>query len=497
MSANPLLDLVRGATFDDVLFVPQFSVIDRRDPAAIDLTSRFSEHLTLKRPLVSANMDTVTRAEMAIAVAEEGGIGIIDRGFRTGEIAPQVREVEIVKRRQHGVIADPYTIAVEATLRDAAARMRTTGVGTLVVVDGARRVRGILTARDLRFVAPGADTVATRMTPRDRLVVSEGAIDADAAEAVMRTHKIKKLPLVDRDGVLTGLMTAKDLLKHREHPFATRDSQGRLRVGAAIGAKGDYLERAAELVRAGADVIVIDIAHGHSVIMARAIEAFRTRFDSVELVAGNVATAEGVTFLIERGVNGIKVGIGPGGGCTTRLNTNFGVPQVQALVECRAASDGRVPLIADGGVKRDGALVQALLFGGDTVMLGSALAGTEETPGDVVHKAVLVPDSNRTVRVPFKVFRGMASLQAIVDRLDVEDADAADVEALGAEGMEISVPARGSVRPVLADMMKHLCSAISYGGAKSLSDLQQQFRAAPERYVIRLTESARRESFDR
>ena len=268
-------------------------------------------------------------------------------------------------------------------------------------------------------------------------------------------------------------------------------------MGAAIGAKGDFLERAAELLRAGADVIVIDIAHGHSAVMARAIEAFRKQFGSAELVAGNVATAEGVHFLLERGVNAIKVGIDPGGGCTTRLNTNFGVPQVQALVECREAADGRVPLIADGGVKCDGALVQALLFGGDTVMLGSALAGTLETPGEVVHKRGLLPESNKSVSVPFKVFRGMASLQAIVDRLDVEDAEDADVEALGAEGMEISVPARGSVRPVLADMLKHLCSAISYGGGRSLADLQRQFRETPQRYVICLTESSRRESFDR
>jgi IMP dehydrogenase len=231
--------------------------------------------------------------------------------------------------------------------------------------------------------------------------------------------------------------------------------------------------------------------------MARAIEAFRKRFDGVELVAGNVATADGAKFLLERGVNGIKVGIGPGGGCTTRLNTNFGVPQVQALVECRQAADDRVPLIADGGVERDGALVQALLFGGDTVMLGSALAGTTETPGDIVQKPVVVPESHKTVRVPFKVFRGMASLEAIVDRLDVEDLEAADVEALGAEGMEVAVPARGSVRPVIRDMLKHLISAISYGGAASLAQLQQMFRKDPQRYVIRLTESGRRESFDR
>ena len=492
-----LLDLVRGATFDDFLFNPQYSIVERRDPSAVDLTCRVSTGLTLKRPIVSANMDTVTRSEMAIAVAEEGGIGIIDRGFRSGEIEPQVREVEIVKRKQHGTIADPYTIAGGASLAEASARMRATGVGTLVVVDGGGRLQGLLTSRDLRFVDRSQGDVASRMTPRERLVVQRGAPDLADAEDVMRAQKIKKLPLVDTDDRLLGLITAKDLLHQRQLPFATRDEQGRLRVGAAIGAKGDYLERAAELVRAEVDVIVIDIAHGHSVVMARAIEAFRKRFDGVELVAGNVATAEGARFLLERGVNGIKVGIGPGGGCTTRLNTNFGVPQVQALVECREASGGRVPLIADGGVRRHGALVQALLFGGDTVMLGSALAGTTETPGDIVQKPVVVPESHKTVRVPFKVFRGMASLEAIVDRLDVEDLEAADVEALGAEGMEVAVPARGSVRPILRDMLKHLISAISYGGAGSLAELQEMFRKNPERYVIRLSESARRESFDR
>jgi IMP dehydrogenase len=490
-----LRTLVRGCTFDDFLFTPQYSVIERRDPNAIDLSSRLSTNLILKRPIVSANMDTITRADMAIAFAEEGGIGIIDRGFRSGDIAPQVREVERVKRRQHGVIPDPYTITPGAPLTEAREIMRRTGVGTLVVVDDAGRVAGLLTTRDLRFAGNGG-TVAERMTPRDRLTVSPGATDSVAAEAAMRTHKIKKLPLVDPDGRLAGLITARDLLQQKRLPFATRDNQGRLRVGAAIGAKGDYLERAAELLRVGADVIVIDIAHGHSAVMGRAIEAFRRQFGDAELIAGNVATAEGTQFLADRGVNGIKVGIGPGGGCTTRLNTNFGVPQVEALAVCRTAA-GDVPLIADGGVKRDGALAQALLFGGDTVMLGSVLAGTLETPGDTVQKPVVIPESHKTVKVPFKVFRGMASLQAIVDRLDVEDAETADVEALGAEGMEISVPARGSVRPVVRDMLKHLCSAISYGGAGSLAELKQMFQENPERYVIRLTESSRRESFDR
>jgi IMP dehydrogenase len=493
---DSLLDLVRGATFDDFLFSPQYSVVERRDPTLIDLTSRVSRGLTLKRPIVSANMDTVTRSDMAIAVAEEGGIGIIDRGFRSGEIDPQVREVQIVKRKQHGIISDPYTIGPDATLQEAEARMRGTGVGTLVVVDEQRRVRGLLTTRDLRFAGP-TGAVASRMTPREQLVVHAGDVAPAQAEEVMRTHKIKKLPLLNADGTLRGLITAKDLIVQRQLPFATRDGQGRLRVGAAIGAKGDYLERAAELVRAEADVIVIDIAHGHSVVMARAIEAFRKRFGDVQLVAGNVATADGTRFLLERGVDGIKVGIGPGGGCTTRLNTNYGVPQVHALVECRAAADGRVPLIADGGVRRHGAFVQALTFGGDAVMLGGILAGTIETPGETVQKPVVLPESNKTVHVPFKVFRGMASLEAIIDRLDVEDAEAADVEALGAEGMEVSVPARGSVRPLLRDLIKHLCSAVSYSGAGTLTEMQEMFRKNPERYVIKLTASGRRESFDR
>jgi len=491
-----LLELVRGGTFDDFLFSPQYSVVERRDPALIDLTSHLSRGLTLKRPIVSANMDTVTRSEMSIAVAEEGGIGIIDRGFRTGEIDPQVREVQIVKRKQHGIISDPYTIGPDATLEEAEQRMRATGVGTLVVVDAERRVRGLLTARDLRF-AEGTGVVSSRMTPRERLTVHTGDLEPAGAEELMRAHKIKKLPLLNADGTLRGLITAKDLIVHRQLPFATRDSQGRLRVGAAIGAKGDYLERTAELLRAQVDVIVIDIAHGHSAVMARAIEAVRKRFGDVQLVAGNVATAEGARFLLERGVDAIKVGIGPGGGCTTRLNTNYGVPQVQALVECRAAADGGVPLIADGGVRRHGAFVQALTFGGDTVMLGGMLAGTLETPGETVQKPVVLPESHKTVHVPFKVFRGMASLEAIVDRLDVEDAEAADVEALGAEGMEVSVPARGSVRPLLRDLIKHLCSAISYSGARSLAEMQELFRRNPERYVIKLTDSSRRESFER
>jgi IMP dehydrogenase len=436
---------------------------------------------------------------MAIVQAEEGGLGIIDRGFKSGDISPQVREVEKVKRTQHIIIRDPYAVSPTTPLSEAMALMRRRRVGTLVVVDEDRRLQGVLTARDVRFVNSQGETVASRMTPREFLVVGEGELTLDAAERLMVERKIKKLPLVDRDGILLGLITAKDIMRQERLPFATRDQFGRLRVGAAIGAKGDYLERAHELIRAGVDVIVIDIAHGHSVVMARAIEAFRARFGDFELVAGNVATPDGVRFLVERGVNAVKVGIGPGGGCTTRITTSFGVPQIEALVDCRLASaDGRpVPIIADGGVKRHGAIFEALLFGGDTVMLGSMFAGTEETPGEIVQKSVVLPDAQRTVKVPFKVLRGMASIQAIRDRLDVEDADNADVEALGAEGTEVSVPARGSVRPIIQDIQRHLCSSISYSGANSLSEIKQLFWNDPARFLIKLSAAGRRESYER
>jgi IMP dehydrogenase len=492
-----LRELVRGCTFDDFLLQPQHSVLERRDPASIDLSSRFSEHITLQRPLVSANMDTVTRAPMAVVQAEEGGLGIIDRGFRAGDISPQVREVEKVKRTQHIIIRDPYAVAPTTPLTEAVALMRRRRLGTLVVVDDEKRLRGLLTERDVRFVPTDVGTVASRMTPAEQLVVGHGELSLPDAERLMVERKVKKLPLIDADGKLLGLVTARDIVRQVRLPFATRDDHGRLRVGAAIGAKGDYLERAAELIRAGVDVIVIDIAHGHSAVMARAIDAFRARFGDFELVAGNVATAEGVRFLVERGVNAVKVGIGPGGGCTTRITTSFGVPQLEALVECRLAAGERIPIIADGGVKRHGAIFEALLFGGNTVMLGSMFAGTEETPGEIVQKSVLLPESQRTVKVPFKVLRGMASIQAIKDRLDVEDADNADVEALGAEGTEVSVAARGSVRPIIHDILRHLCSSISYSGMRSLSEIKQVFWQSPERFLIKLSAAARRESYER
>jgi IMP dehydrogenase len=497
-AAAAVATLTHGCTFDDFILAPQRSVVVRRDPAAIDLSCRLSRRITLNRPIVSANMDTVTRAPMAIVQAEEGGLGIIDRGFRSGDIEPQVREVEKVKRAQHGVIRDPYSVSPDASLEEAAAVMNRSRVGTLVVVDGAGKLVGFLTQRDMRFVDTASARVRDRMTPRAQLVVHEGSLALDAAERVMVERKIKKLPLVDATGRLTGLITARDIARQKQLPFSTRDAQGRLMVGAAIGATGDYIERAVELQRAGVDVLVIDIAHGHSVVMERAIAAFRKRMGDVELIAGNVATVEGARFLMDLGADGIKVGIGPGGGCTTRITTSFGVPQVQALVECRrAVGDAEVGVIADGGIKRHGALALALLFGGDCAMLGSAFAGTEEAPGEIVHKSVLIAESQKSVKVPFKVLRGMASLEAIRDRLDVEDADRVELEAIGAEGIEISVPARGSARTILREMIKHLCSSISYGGADSLRGMREAFWRNPDVFLIKQSASARRESYER
>src|SRR4051812_48867614 len=264
-----LLAAVHGCTFDDFLLSPQLSIVDRRDPLTIDLSARLTPVLTLKRPIVSANMDTVTRAAMAIVLAEEGGIGVIDRGFRPGDIEPQVTEIVKVKRKQHAVIRDPHTIRAEESIGTALRKMEEAHVGSLVVTDSEGRMSGLLTERDTRFVDDNS-LVADRMTPKEHLIVANGSMSLAEAERIMRDRKIKKLPLIGSDGKLSGLITAKDLLHHKKHPFATRDAEGRLRVAAAVGATGDYLERARELIRAGADALVVDIAHGHSVVMERA-----------------------------------------------------------------------------------------------------------------------------------------------------------------------------------------------------------------------------------
>ena len=465
-----LFDLVRGATFDDFLFNPQYSVVERRDPSAIDLTSRFSTGIALKRPIVSANMDTVTRSEMAIAVAEEGGIGIIDRGFRSGEIEPQVREVEIVKRKQHGIIGDPYTIAADASLTDAAARMRATRVGTLVVVDDRRRLHGLLTTRDLRFVDRGRGTVAERMTPRERLVVQHGVPDLAAAAEVMRARKIKKLPLVDADGLLRGLITVKDFTKSEKFPYATKDAQGRLVAGAAVGVGEDAKRRAQALIDAGADFLVVDTAHGHAQAVLAMVAQLKANA-RIDVVAGNVATMTGAQALIDAGADAIKVGVGPGSICTTRVVAGVGVPQITAIyAAAEAARSAGVPVIGDGGVQYSGDIAKAIAAGADTVMLGGLLAGCEEAPGEMV----MIGGEQ------YKLYRGMGSVGAMRtrergrsysrDRYFQDDVLREDK--LVPEGIEGRVPYRGSVSVVVGQLAGGLRAAMGYCGARTIADLQ-------------------------
>ena len=480
-----------GLTFDDVLLQPAESDVI---PSEVTTESRVSKRVSVRVPLVSSPMDTVTEARMAVAIARQGGLGIIHRNL---SIEDQTHQVDVVKRSEAGMIDQPITIAPEATIGEADAMCARYHISGVPVVDRDMKLLGIVTNRDMRFEHDPSRLVGAVMTPMP-LITGHAGISSSDAMGLLAQNKIEKLPLVDDQGRLQGLITLKDFVKRDKFPLSTKDASGRLMVGAAIGATGDYLERAAELIRAGVDVLVIDIAHGHSIVMERAMSEFRKRFGDFEMIAGNVATADGARFLIERQADGIKVGIGPGGGCTTRMNTSFGVPQAQALVDCRlAVADTGIPIIADGGIKRHGALAESLLFGGDCAMLGSAFAGTEEAPGEIVHKSVVLPESQKTVKVPFKVLRGMASIEAIRDRLDVEDADRVELDALGAEGMEISVPARGSARAVVRDMIKHLCSSISYGGANSLAELRTLFWNEPNRYLIKVSASGRRESYER
>ena len=484
-------NLIEALTFDDVLLIPSHSEIL---PTETETVTRLTREINLNIPVVSAAMDTVTEAPMAIAVAQQGGIGVIHKNL---PIELQRDEVDKVKRSESGMIVDPVTMTPDRKIREAMAVMERYKISGVPVIAEQGRLVGILTNRDLRFETRLDLPISEVMTKENLITVPVGTTLREA-EGILQRYRVEKLLVVDDNYHLKGLITVKDIQKAIKYPNAAKDQLGRLRCAAAIGATGDFLERAAELVKARVDVLAIDTAHGHSSRVIEAVKLVKRRFPELQLIAGNVGTAEGTRFLLDLGVNGIKVGIGPGGGCTTRMTTSFGVPQAQALVECRIeAGDSGVPLIADGGIRRHGALAMALMFGGDCAMLGSAFAGTEEAPGEVVHKSVVLPESQKTVKVPFKVLRGMASLEAIRDRLDVEDADQVELDAIGAEGMEISVPARGSARSIVRDMIKHLCSSISYGGAESLRDLREKFWRDPDRYLIKLSASSRRESYDR
>jgi IMP dehydrogenase len=475
-------ELPLALSYDDVLLVPQRSPIASR--ADVDTTARFTRSLSLAAPVVSANMDTVTEAPMAIAMARAGGIGVIHRFL---SIEEQVVQVARVKRAEALVIEDPFTITPDLTLAEAMGRMRTTGSSGLVVIDAERRPVGILTRRDTLLREDPSIPVSRIMTPEDRLVVAPAGIDADEAAIILRDARIEKLPLVGPDGRLAGLITLRDLLQRKERPDATKDARGRLAVAAAIGVRGDHLERAKALADAGADALVLDIAHGH---MERALEAIGEVSEwvgGIDIIAGNVATAQGAEDLIAAGADAIKVGVGPGSVCSTRVVAGVGVPQFSAVAECAAACRAQgVPVIADGGIRTGGDVAKAIGAGADTVMVGNLFAGTEESPGMVVNR--------NGARV--KVIRGMASAGAVAARRAVDgDArevlaheDQTDFSPIVPEGVEAVVPLRGDVASVVAELVGGLRSGMSYSNAATIGEMQQRAR------FVRITPAGLKES---
>lgn len=442
-------------TFDDVLLVPRHSVVH---PADVDVSSQFSRGIRLTSPLVSAAMDTVTEDRMAIAMAREGGIGIIHKNM---PIDVQVAKVDRVKRSESGTILDPITLGPEATLREAKALMREFSISGVPIIDADGRLVGILTNRDLVFETNLEQRVADVM-------VSEGLITApvgtslEGAEEILRRHKIEKLPVVDEDGTLRGLITVKDIFKRRSHPNASKDIHGRLLVGGAVGASSVELDRAIELASAGCDVIVVDTAHGHSDGVLQAVERVRNELPDVQLVAGNIASTDGAKALVERGVDAVKVGIGPGSICTTRVVTGVGVPQITAIMDAIVGA-GDIPVIADGGIKQSGDITKALAAGAGSCMLGSMLAGTEESPGEA-----FLLEGRR-----FKVIRGMGSLSAMEEgSADRYFQDELSPRKLVPEGIEGRVPFKGPVADTLYQLIGGLRSGMGYCGAGTVDALK-------------------------
>jgi IMP dehydrogenase len=435
-------------------------------------------------------MDSVTGWEMAQAMALEGGIGIIHRAM------PIERQAEAVRRikRSHGaVIEEPFRLPRGTTIREAKAFARRHSIHAILIEEseGSGTLAGLLTSRDMPWLPEHEERpVDDFMTPFERLQTSRPGIAEEEAERIMFDHRIERLPLVDSERSIRGLITLRDILFFRRRPYSSKDRKGRLLVGAAIGARGDFLERAAALLEAEADLLVIDIAHGHSGVMAEALVAVRGRFPGQEVVCGNVATAEGARFLAERGADAVKVGVGPGRGCRTRLETAAGVPQLQAIREAWLAVSEEVPIIADGGVVDDKDIFLALVCGASTVMLGSALSGTDESPGHVIEDPAT--HSKR------KIYRGMTSPQAVLESHydangEVDDA-AFDTPA---EGQELQVPYRGSVADILSRIRGHLRSAVSYAGETSLAAARRKVLPDPLQYLIPLSPAARRESYER
>ena len=467
-------DIKEGLTFDDVLLVPAFSEVL---PNEVDTRTRFSRGIELNIPLCSSAMDTVTEASLAIALAQQGGIGVIHKNF---SIEQQAEEVDKVKRSESGMIVDPVTISETAIVSEALEIMRRFKISGVPVVDASGLLVGIITNRDLRFETRFDIPVSEVMTPQPLVTVPVGTT-LDEAKVKLQKHRIEKLLVVDDDGHLKGLITVKDIQKAINFPSSAKDTLGRLRCAAAIGATGDYLERAEALFNSRVDAIVIDTAHGHSSRVIEAVKNVKSKFPEIELIAGNVATAEATKALISAGVDAVKIGIGPGSICTTRVVTGAGVPQIMAIYESVQAAQGSgVPIIADGGVKFSGDVAKAIAAGADSVMIGSLFAGTEEAPGEVI----LFQGRN------FKTYRGMGSIGAMKkgssDRY-AQEGTVADSKYVP-EGIEGRVAYKGTVAEMVTQLVGGLRAGMGYTGCRSIEELQQKAR------FVRITSAGLRES---
>ncbi|HEX5027546.1 MAG TPA: IMP dehydrogenase [Gaiellaceae bacterium] len=452
-----------GLTFDDVLLVPAESSVLPNDVSTV---TRLTPRIALNIPLVSAAMDTVTEARLAIALARVGGMGIVHRNL---SIDDQVAEVDKVKRSESGMIVEPVTLAPTNTVADALGLMERYRISGVPITDEDGILVGILTNRDLRFEEDTTQPVSALMTARN-LVTAPVGTTLEEAEAILHRNKIEKLPVVDADGVLKGLITVKDISKRIKYPDSTKDEQGRLRVGAAVGVGPDALERAAALVEAEVDVLVVDTAHGHSHGVLDVVRALKSRHD-LELIAGNVATADGALALVDAGADAVKLGVGPGSICTTRVVAGVGVPQITAVYDAAQALAGQdVPVIADGGVRNSGDIAKAIAAGADVVMLGSMLAGTDEAPGEVI-----VAQGER-----FKEYRGMGSLGAMKARSFSKDryfqGDVEDVEKLIPEGIEGRVPYKGPLQPIVYQVVGGLRQSMGYCGASTIEAMKTATR---------------------
>lgn len=448
-----------GLTFDDVLLIPAYSEVLPRE---VNLQSRFSRNISLNVPIVSAAMDTVTEAQLAIAIAREGGLGVIHKNM---SIAEQARQVHAVKRAENGMIYDPVTILQGSTVADALAMMKEYHIGGVPVVDGSGKLVGIVTNRDLRFERNLQRPVDEVMTS-ENLVTTTAATNLEEAADILQSHKIEKLPVVDADGKLIGLVTYKDITKAKDKPNACKDSRGRLRVAAGVGVTPDSMERVDALVAAGVDAIVIDTAHGHSRGVVGVLEAIKAKYPEIDVVVGNIATGAAARFLVEHGADGVKVGIGPGSICTTRVIAGVGVPQLSAVYDVAKALEGTgVPLIADGGIRYSGDIVKALAAGAHSVMLGGMLAGVEESPGDTI-----IFNGRK-----YKSYRGMGSLEAMErgskDRYFQGGEN--DVKKLVPEGIAARVPYKGSLYEVVYQMLGGLRAGMGYCGAPDIDALHK------------------------